>query len=55
MLLLYFRQRVATANNLYVRSQMIEIFDPCVNRTLELIDGQVASVLKSGKPKPKVN
>jgi hypothetical protein len=25
-----------------------------VNRTLELIDGQVASILKSGKKMPKV-
>jgi len=30
------------------------VFDPCVNRTLELIDGQVASILKSGQKKPKV-
>jgi hypothetical protein len=34
--------------------QMKQFFDPCVNRTLELIDGQIASILRSGKPKPKV-
>ena len=33
---------------------MKEIFDHCVNRTLELIDGQVASIIQSGKPKPKM-
>jgi hypothetical protein len=33
---------------------MKEMFDPCVNRTLELIDGQVASILKDGRSKPKV-
>lgn len=33
---------------------MKELFDPCVNRTLELIDGQVASLIKSGRSKPKV-
>jgi hypothetical protein len=33
---------------------MKEMFDPCVNRTLELIDGQVASILKKGQSKPKV-
>lgn len=33
---------------------MKEMFDPCVNRTLELIDGQVASILKNGQSKPKV-
>jgi hypothetical protein len=34
--------------------QMKKLFDPCVNRTLELIDGQVASVLKKGLDKPKM-
>ncbi|KUJ23235.1 uncharacterized protein LY89DRAFT_574266 [Mollisia scopiformis] len=34
-------------------SDLIAIFDPCVNRILELIDGQVAAVLKSGNRKPK--
>jgi len=33
---------------------MEKLFDPCVNRTLELIDGQVASVLKAGLGKPKL-
>ncbi|KAH7141116.1 hypothetical protein EDB81DRAFT_692772 [Dactylonectria macrodidyma] len=34
--------------------QMKKLFDPCVNRTLELIDGQVASVMKAGLGKPKM-
>ncbi|KAF2463990.1 actin-like ATPase domain-containing protein [Lindgomyces ingoldianus] len=34
--------------------QMREIFDPCINRTLELIDGQIASVLRKGRNKPKM-
>jgi hypothetical protein len=33
---------------------MKQVFDPCVNRTLELIDGQVASVMKAGHGKPKM-
>jgi hypothetical protein len=33
---------------------MKQVFDPCVNRTLELIDGQVAAVMKAGLGKPKV-
>ncbi len=36
------------------REQMQQVFDPCVNRTLELIDGQVASVMRAGHGKPKV-
>jgi hypothetical protein len=35
-------------------AQMKKFFDPCVNRTLELIDGQVVSLMKNGKAKPKV-
>ncbi|KAH8678766.1 hypothetical protein BGZ60DRAFT_401802 [Tricladium varicosporioides] len=31
-----------------------EIFNPCVNRTLELIDGQIAAILSSGHRKPKL-
>jgi hypothetical protein len=34
---------------------MKKIFDPCVNRTLELIDGQVMDMMKNAKVKPKVN
>ncbi|KAK3997750.1 hypothetical protein QBC44DRAFT_228707 [Cladorrhinum sp. PSN332] len=34
--------------------QMEQIFLPCVNRTLELIDGQVASVMKNKLGKPKM-
>ncbi|KAK6544698.1 hypothetical protein TWF694_001384 [Orbilia ellipsospora] len=34
--------------------QMKQAFDPCVNRTLELIDGQVASLMKNGAGKPKM-
>ncbi|KAK4161725.1 hypothetical protein QBC43DRAFT_357267 [Cladorrhinum sp. PSN259] len=34
--------------------QMQQVFLPCVNRTLELIDGQVASVMKNGLGKPKM-
>lgn len=30
------------------------VMDPCVNRTLELVDGQVASLMKNGRSKPKV-
>jgi hypothetical protein len=33
---------------------MKKVFDPCVNRTLELIDGQVASVMKGNLSKPKM-
>lgn len=33
---------------------MRAIMDPCVNRTLELVDGQVASLVKGGRAKPKV-
>jgi hypothetical protein len=33
---------------------MKKLFDPCINRTLELIDGQIASILRNGKTKPKV-
>ena len=36
-------------------TQMKELFGPCVNRTLELIDGQVASVMKAGHGKPKAS
>jgi hypothetical protein len=32
----------------------MEIFDPCVNRTLELIDGQVEAVMQRHGVKPKV-
>jgi hypothetical protein len=35
--------------------QMKDLFDPCINRTLELIDGQVASMLRKVATKPKVN
>jgi hypothetical protein len=35
-------------------AQMKKIFDPCVNRTLELIDGQVMDMMKNAKVKPKV-
>ncbi|CAM1509097.1 Fc.00g028360.m01.CDS01 [Cosmosporella sp. VM-42] len=35
-------------------AQMKKFFDPCVNRTLELIDGQVAAVMKAGLGKPKM-
>jgi len=38
----------------FKRAQMQQVFDPCVNRTLELIDGQVDSVMKAGLGKPKV-
>lgn len=34
---------------------MKSFFDPCVNRTLELIDGQVAGVLKRHGVMPKVS
>ncbi|KAL8337837.1 hypothetical protein RB601_006754 [Gaeumannomyces tritici] len=34
--------------------QMQKIFDPCVNRVLELVDGQVAAVMKAGHGKPKM-
>lgn len=33
---------------------MQKIFDPCVNRVLELVDGQVAAVMKAGHGKPKM-
>jgi tRNA A37 threonylcarbamoyltransferase TsaD len=33
---------------------MRKIFDPCINRTLELIDGQVSSVMKAKLGKPKM-
>ncbi len=33
---------------------MKKLFDPCVNRTLELIDGQVSAVKKKAGRKPKV-
>ena len=35
--------------------QMLDIFNPCVHRTLELIDGQVAAVIEKYKKKPKVS
>ncbi|KAF2685161.1 actin-like ATPase domain-containing protein [Lentithecium fluviatile CBS 122367] len=35
-------------------AQMREIFDPCVNRTLELIDGQIASIIRAKRNKPKM-
>jgi len=35
-------------------AQMKKVFDPCINRTLELVDGQVAAVMKAGHGKPKV-
>ncbi|ORY18798.1 hypothetical protein BCR34DRAFT_472752 [Clohesyomyces aquaticus] len=35
-------------------AQMRDIFDPCINRTLELIDGQIASILRAGRVKPKM-
>lgn len=31
------------------------MFDPCVSRTLELVDGQVAAITKAGYGKPKVS
>ncbi len=34
---------------------MKKLFDPCMNRTLELIDGQVASVVKTTGSKPKAS
>ncbi|KAK3378944.1 hypothetical protein B0T24DRAFT_663235 [Lasiosphaeria ovina] len=36
------------------KEQMELVFDPCVNRTLELIDGQVDSVMKTSSRKPKM-
>ncbi|KAM7198281.1 hypothetical protein V8F33_005072 [Rhypophila sp. PSN 637] len=38
----------------FKQEQMQQVFDPCVNRTLELIDGQVASVMNAGLGKPKM-
>ncbi|KAK6499972.1 hypothetical protein TWF481_010329 [Arthrobotrys musiformis] len=34
--------------------QMKQIFDPCVNRTVKLIDGQVTAVMNAGLGKPKM-
>ncbi|KAH8659361.1 hypothetical protein BGZ60DRAFT_382721 [Tricladium varicosporioides] len=34
--------------------QMKAVMNPCVNRTLELVDGQVAALIKNGRSKPKV-
>ena len=36
------------------RAQVKSFFDPCVNRVLELIDGQVSSVMERCGSKPKV-
>jgi hypothetical protein len=33
---------------------MKKMFEPCVNRTLELIDGQVASIMRAGHGRPKM-
>ncbi|KAK0726065.1 hypothetical protein B0H67DRAFT_480099 [Lasiosphaeris hirsuta] len=38
----------------FKKAQMQQMFDPCVNRTLELIDGQVDSVMKAGLGKPSM-
>ncbi|KAK3332846.1 hypothetical protein B0T19DRAFT_448679 [Cercophora scortea] len=38
----------------FTKDQMRSVFDPCVNRTLELVDGQVAAVMKAGLGKPKM-
>lgn len=35
--------------------QMAQIFEPCVKRTIELINGQVEAVMARGHPKPKVS
>ncbi|KAK6356035.1 hypothetical protein TWF718_000409 [Orbilia javanica] len=35
-------------------AQMKQIFDPCVNSTIKLIDGQVTAVMKAGLDKPKM-
>lgn len=35
--------------------QMKQFFEPCVNRTLELIDGQVLDLMRRNQAKPKVS
>ncbi|KAK6337277.1 hypothetical protein TWF730_002683 [Orbilia blumenaviensis] len=35
-------------------AQMKQIFNPCINGTIQLIDGQVTAVMKSGLGKPKM-